>query len=78
MAKFDDVALKKFCANTIAKENMPTPIKVELLDIGMNPLHEMVANIDQGTCKFSDERRLSRATPSGTVRFTHGKDCSNA
>ncbi len=34
-------ALKKFCADTIEREKLPPPVKIEL--IGINPFYEMQA-----------------------------------
>jgi hypothetical protein len=66
--------LKRFCSETVAKEILPTPVEIKLLDIGMNEIYEMVADTDsQGTCVFPSERSLSSslATPGPyRVRFT--------
>jgi hypothetical protein len=70
--------VKQFSAEIITHEQLSTPIKVELLDIGMTPFYEMVAyKNDQGICLFPIERSLSPSLGASgpfTVRFTHANE----
>ncbi len=68
------VALKKFSASVIAVQRLTPPVKVELLDLGLNPIYEMeVSKIEDGLCLFSNERPIHGTTwrPAPyRVRFT--------
>jgi hypothetical protein len=68
------VALKRFSAGVIAVQRLTPPVKIELLDLGMNPILEMEASkIEQGLMLFSKERAagatLAQPHP-WSVRFT--------
>ena len=77
-----NVALKIFSANIIEDEMLGFPVKVELLDLGLNPLFETTATgkDEDRNYVFSDDRYIAQsaagrtsAEPTGfKVRFTAG------
>ncbi len=72
-----EVVLKIFSANIIENEKLAFPVKIELLDPGLNPLFETIATgkDEDGNYLFSDDRYIAgtvaQPTPS-SVRFTAG------
>lgn len=49
--------LKRFCKEILENKDLPSPVQIELFDIGMNPTYEMEARIDdEGKWSFSKER----------------------
>jgi len=70
-----DVLLKIFSADTIENEGLAFPVKVELLDVGSNPIFETIATgkDEDRNYLFSHDRFITEtvAGPTAfTVRFT--------
>ena len=70
-----DVLLKIFSADTIENEGLAFPVKVELLDVGSNPIFETIATgkDEDRNYLFSHDRFIAEtvAGPTAfTVRFT--------
>jgi len=75
MNDFNDVVggVKKFSANVLANERPTTPVKVQILDVGMTPVYEMEATLnDSEAWIFSDRPIAATIWKPGpyTVRFT--------
>lgn len=69
-----DMLVKQFAVGVIETQKLPLPVKVELLDLGGNPMYEMVVTSKsaQSLWQFSGERvitgTLARPKP-WSVRF---------
>ena len=70
--------LKQFSTEIITHEMLSTPIRIELLDIGLTPFYEMVAYKNAlGICLFPLERSVSPSLGASgpfTVRFTYDNE----
>jgi len=70
-----DVLLKIFSADTIENEGLAFPVKVELLDVGVNPIFETIATgkDEDRNYLFSHDRLVAGTSAWPTpfsVRFT--------
>jgi hypothetical protein len=68
------VRLQTFCARIIEEKELPSPVRIEVTDVGANAVFEMDAiRGDEGLCSFSEVRPADgtvwRPAPY-SVRFT--------